>query len=167
MNPLQHASTCDDCPLGSRRRFLTETTQALAAATLAIGSRSRMARWSEFVGAGDVENVRVYPIPRSAGVTIDRRAQVIIVREAHHVFAFRLRCPHQNTPLRWRDDGWFQCPKHKSKYQPNGEFISGKATRGMDRYAIRREGNTVIVDLSRVFRQDDDAREWAAARITI
>ena len=52
------------------------------------------------------------------------------------VYAFNLSCPHQNTALKWQpDDQRFQCPKHKSRYQPDGTFISGRATRGMDRLA--------------------------------
>ena len=165
----QPPSSCESCPLASRRRFLTGAARAFAsaAAGLTLVPRSSVARWSDLVRLDSEGDVRVYTIPRTDGVHIDRGAQVILVREDRTIYAFRLRCPHQNTALRWRDDGWFQCPKHKSKYQPSGEFISGKATRGMDRFAIRRDGANVVVDLSRVYRQDDDPREWAAARIAI
>lgn len=52
-----------------------------------------------------------------------------------------------------------QCPRHESNYPPDGEFISGRATRGVDRFAIRREGKEVAVDLSRVFREDKQRLE--------
>ena len=61
----------------------------------------------------------------------------------------------------------FQCPKHKSKYQPDGEFISGRATRGMDRFSIRRAGETVVVDLAVLHKQDTDAAGWNAALVTL
>jgi Rieske Fe-S protein len=84
------------------------------------------------------------------------------------LYAFRLACPHQRTALKWKaKDGRFQCPKHKSKYQPDGTFISGRATRGMDRHAVRRNGNEVVVDLSKVYLQDKDGGGWTAAVVKL
>src|SRR6478672_11193461 len=88
-----------------------------------------------------------YPVPASDGVTIDKTAQVIIVRYQGHAYAFNLACPHQNQMLRWLPkDRRFQCPKHESKYQPSGVFINGRATRNMDRLGIRVDGGSLIVD---------------------
>ena len=61
----------------------------------------------------------------------------------------------------------FQCPKHESKYQPNGTFTSGRATRNMDRLAIRRDGDALFVDLSHIIKSDVDAVRWAAAAIVL
>ena len=84
------------------------------------------------------------------------------------VYAFSLACPHQNTALRWLGrDARFQCPKHKSKYRPDGTFIEGRATRGMDRFPLRREGDGVVVDLARLLKQTDDAAAWAAAVVRV
>jgi Rieske Fe-S protein len=78
---------------------------------------------------------------------IDKANQVILVRWQNAVYAFALSCPHQNQALRWdAKETRFQCPKHKSKYQPDGTFISGRATRAMDRYAVRHEGDTIVVE---------------------
>ena len=102
------------------------------------------------------------------GVTIDRDAQIILVRHQNRVFAFGLACPHENTALRWRQqDSRFQCPRHESKYQPDGTFISGRATRNMDRFAVRREGDSVVVDLKQWFRSDQQAAQWNAAALTL
>jgi len=60
----------------------------------------------------------------------------------------------------------FQCPKHDSKYQPNGTFMAGRATRNMDRLKIRRDSDTLIVDLSHIIKSDADPAGWAAATIT-
>ena len=63
-------------------------------------------------------------MPAADGVTIDRDAQVILVRFQQKVYAFNLACPHENTALRWRErDVRFQCPRHESQYQPDGTFI--------------------------------------------
>ena len=136
-----------------------------ALATLGL-SRSALASVSSTAALARSGDARTYPIPAADGVTIDRDSQVILVRSANTVFAFALSCPHQNTALRWNEhDHRFQCPKHKSKYQPDGTFISGRATRAMDRYAIKRDGANVVIDLATVYEQDKDAAGWGAAAI--
>jgi len=93
---------------------------------------------------------------------------VIIVRTQGHVYAFNLSCPHENTALKWlTKDLRFQCPKHESKYRPDGIFMTGRATRNMDRLKIRREGETLVVDLSHLLKSDADPAGWAAATIAI
>jgi len=111
---------------------------------------------------------RKYPIPAADGVNIDRENQVILARFQGAMYAFNLSCPHENAALRWREeDGRFQCPRHQSKYKPDGTFISGRATRNMDRLGIRREGDQVTVDLSRMFKSDADAAGWSAAVVKL
>jgi len=85
------------------------------------------------------------------------------------MYAFNLSCPHQHTALRWDDaDHRFQCPKHHSKYQPDGEFISGRATRNMDRFTIRRDaGNNIVVDVDAMLRSDQDLAAWTAATLKV
>jgi Rieske Fe-S protein len=109
---------------------------------------------------------RTYPIPASDSVQIDHGADVILVRWENAVYAFNLSCPHQRTALRWVDAAsHFQCPKHKSQYTPTGEFITGRATRGMDRLNITREGSNVVVNLNSMHRQDEDAAGWSSAMV--
>jgi len=93
---------------------------------------------------------------------------VIVVRYQNVVYAFVLWCPHQRTALRWYDDMQrFECPKHHSKYQPTGIFIEGRATRGMDRYALRKSGDTIVVDLATAYQQDKDLAGWDAAVVKL
>ena len=56
---------------------------------------------------------------------------------------------------------------HKSRYQPDGVFISGRATRNMDRLAVRREGDTIVVDVDKLYRSDQNAADWAAAVVAL
>jgi Rieske Fe-S protein len=89
---------------------------------------------------------------------------VILVRYQGAAYAFNLSCPHQHTALRWlAAEGRFQCPKHKSRYRPDGVFISGRATRGMDRFAIRLDGAQLAVDADTLLRQDEARERWEAA----
>jgi nitrite reductase/ring-hydroxylating ferredoxin subunit len=111
---------------------------------------------------------RKYPLPATDGVSVDRTAQVILVRNQGRAMAFALSCPHQNAAVKWSDkDQRFKCTKHDSKYQPDGTYTSGRATRNMDRFAIRTEGQELVVDLSHVFHSDKDATGWAAAFVKV
>ena len=122
----------------------------------------------EATGAQTGTAERTYPLPPADGVTIDREMQVILVRFQQKVYAFNLACPHENTALRWRQgDGRFQCPRHESQYQPDGTFITGRATRNMDRFAVKVAGGSLVVDLNRLYRSDQQAQDWAAAAVPV
>jgi Rieske Fe-S protein len=145
--------SCTDCP--SRRDFL-QIVAALGFAALPVF----------FVEGVEAASEQKYPFPAADGVSIDRKQQTIIVRTQGHVYAFNLSCPHENTALKWLPkDMRFQCPQHESKYQPNGTFMTGRATRNMDRLAIRRDGASLVVDLSHIIKSDADPAAWAAAAL--
>ncbi len=163
---------CDCNSSGSTRRdFLSSATGTVLAALLAAGAHAEVLHLMPIgmtspVAAQGTE--RAYPIPSSDGATIDQENDVIIVRQSNHIYAFSLACPHENTALRWRpQDQRFQCPRHESKYQPDGTFMSGRATRNMDRFAVRRNGNTVVVDLGKLYRSDQQQAEWTAAVVSL
>jgi Rieske Fe-S protein len=161
---------CGRCELEGRRDFL-RAAASLLATFAALGASPAVAE-ALTVRAGAALRVRgtdvTYPIPAADGATIDKQEQVILVRFQEVVYAFNLSCPHQNTALKWEaEDQRFQCPKHKSRYQPDGTFISGRATRGMDRLAIRRDGGNVVVNVDIMYEQDKDPAGWTAAKITL
>lgn len=161
---------CVGCELAGRRDFL-RAAASLLATFVALGAAPAVAE-AMAIRTGNALRVRgtdvTYPIPEADGATIDKQEQVILVRFQGVVYAFNLSCPHQNTALKWiAADQRFQCPKHKSKYQPDGTFISGRATRGMDRLGIRRDGDTVVVNVDVMYEQDQDPAGWTAARITL
>jgi nitrite reductase/ring-hydroxylating ferredoxin subunit len=166
---------CDGCGLagggGGRRDFLREALGAVAAAFAGLGAAPAHAaalvvRFGSALAVRDEEHT--YPIPAADGATIDKDAQIILVRYEQKVYAFNLSCPHQNTALRWyAEDNQFQCPKHHSRYRPDGVFISGRATRSMDRLGLRRDGANVIVDVDKFYRQDKNPAEWEAAVLAL
>jgi nitrite reductase/ring-hydroxylating ferredoxin subunit len=109
-----------------------------------------------------------YAIPAQDGVTLDKDREVILARYQQSVYAFALSCPHQKTPLRWQEaEHRFQCPKHKSRFQPDGVFVDGRATRSMDRHAIRREADNVVVDLGKLYREDENRENWISAVVRL
>ena len=101
--------------------------------------------------------MRRYALPDTDGVTIDQSSPVMLVRYQGNVCALALACPHQRAAVRWvPKEQRFQCSKHDSKYQPNGTYTSGRATRNLDRFPIQREGQSVLVDVTRVYKSDQD-----------
>ena len=119
---------CSSCPLpASRRAFLRDSLLAVAGALLAVGATNSVAMAAPLrviTGRRRADQTVKYPIPAADGVQIDKENQVILVRWQNAAYAFNLSCPHQNTALRWDDaDHRFQCPKHHSKYRPDGVFI--------------------------------------------
>jgi Rieske Fe-S protein len=158
---------CRDCALRDRREFLREAALLTLGGLAALGiAPARAVALPVRAGRGIriLDDLVTYPIPDADGATIDKDNQVILVRFEQKAYAFALSCPHQNTALRWHpQDEQFQCPKHHSRYRPDGVFISGRATRSMDRFALRRDGSKLIVDLDKLYRQDRDAGAWEAA----
>lgn len=155
---------CDE----TRREFLQQTGCVVMALT-AFGLPARLGALPVTSIEGAARGTdRTYPIPAADGVSIDRANQVILVRFSGHVFAFALACPHENAALKWVDkDRRFQCTKHDSKYQPDGVYTSGRATRNMDRFPIRKDGNAIVVDVDRVFHSDTDKDAWTAASVAV
>lgn len=158
------SSPCTGCT--ARRDFLRQAVTATAAlAGLALtGPVSEL----QALAPRRANDVVRYPLPAADGVSIDATNEVILCRHAGEVYAFALSCPHQNTALKVMPKGaGFQCPRHKSKYQPNGTFVSGRATRNMDRLQITRDGNTIAVDPNIAFESDTDPAKWAAAVVKV
>ena len=158
---------CDADP--GRRAFLRDMAALVAGVAGGLGrAPNRAVAWPIAFATG--RPVRgsetAYAVPAGDGATIDKDHEVILARYQQSVYAFALSCPHQKTPLRWQaEDHMFRCPKHKSRFQPDGVFVDGRATRSMDRYAIRREGNEVWVSLDKLYREDENRAAWIAAGV--
>lgn len=162
---------CTDCALTTtpRRTFVRDISLAALGALLVAGMppellamrpRDTRALWR--AGSTDPR----YPIPTEDGIEIDRDQEVILVRWTGDLMAFNLSCPHQRAVLRWDEDKHqFRCPKHKSRYEPDGAYISGRATRSMDRFSLTRDGDHVVVHVDQMHKDDEDHPGWAGAVI--
>ena len=136
--------------------------------TLAVGLAADAVLPVSAIAGEENGGEKSYPIPPADSVNIDRKAQVILVRYANHVYAFSLACPHEQAAVKWlKKDNHFQCSKHDSEYKPDGVYTIGHATRNLDRFPIRREGTMVIVNLQKVFQSDKHAAAWAAAAVDV
>ena len=165
--PSPPLAPCAGCGHSASRRDFLRETASLVACVAGLGAvpGKPLRLITALAARGDEA---VYPIPAQDGATVDREREVIVARFQGRIYAFVLWCPHQRTPLRWQDsEQAFRCPKHKSAFQPDGTFLTGRATRAMDRYPLRREGDTVIVDLATRFQEDTDVERWADAVVVL
>ncbi len=170
----EHADlNCESCPLGeavARRDFLRDAVARTLVAVGALGllPSASAALTTTFARAVGSRTDKAYPLPAPDGVVIDKDESVVIARFSNRAYAFSLACPHQNTAIRWEAaDNRFQCPKHKSRYRPDGVFIEGRATRGLDRFAVRLQGEQLLVNLDALYREDKDAALWAVAFVDL
>jgi len=166
---VSHA--CECCACANPRRDFIRQVAALAAGIVA-GSRGIAAAadlpFSVVDGLDRAGDEITYPIPASDGVTIDRENAVIIVRFQGKVMAFNLSCPHQNAAVRWRQENLrFECSKHDSVYTPEGTYVGGRATRNMDRFTIKKVGNTVVVNVAQMIQSDEQKSAWDAALVAL
>jgi nitrite reductase/ring-hydroxylating ferredoxin subunit len=170
-----HPLTCEDDSCAGRageatRRGFLQTAGCFGAALVLLGVASSTGEalpvfMTEGVADGGEKR---YPIPAADSVNVDRTSSLIVVRTQGHVYVFSLSCPHENNAVKWvAKDRRFQCTKHDSRYQPDGVHTSGRATRNMDRYVIRRDGDSIVVDLHRWVQSDKDLAAWTAATITV
>ena len=168
VNPEAHAD-CEGCPLIPERRDFLRNAAAFAVAAISLGLPLRSVSAKVMSVAISGRKTLSYPLPAVDGASIDHDNEVILVRYKNEVYAFSLGCPHQNVALRWNEtDMRFQCPKHHSQYQPDGEFITGRATRNMDRLAIRRDpANNIVVDPDTLYKSDEDEAQWTNAVVKL
>ena len=173
------SADCGGCKLAaaSRRAFIREMATA-AVGMLAVSALRPAAALAESAvavepvgngnGNGGGRLQRSYALPTSDVIQVDVDNEVIIARWQNRVYAFSTRCPHKGATLRWLDDEEkIFCPKHKARFGRDGAHLSGRGTRALHRYDISRSGNSIVVDLDVVLRQDTDASAWKAAVIVL
>lgn len=158
----------DACALQDRRDFLRLGLMAVGALTALGATPDRLAALERAFATGTRQGDDLrFPLPTADGATVDRANNLIIARFNGEAIAFVLECPHRGENVRWQaNNNRFFCPKHESTFQPDGARIQGKADRGMDRYAIRREGNELIVTTTQKIRSTN-VEAWTAAKVTL
>lgn len=148
--------------------MIAGTTGFLWSAAAMATPRVRVGTFAELLAAN-----AGLPITEGFPVYVpDARAFLVLVDPSRHgwspgndptgegtlvnVRALSQRCPHLGCrPNPCRDDFWFHCPCHQSRYDRLGIKAAGErygpAARGMDRFATEVDASGVLfVDLSRV-----------------
>ena len=168
------ADDCHECPVAaaSRRAFLRDVGLAVAAALAAGAAGSPAAALAqsvmEMTPSGLHGRRLVYPIPAGDSVSVDAANGVILARWQDRLYAFSTKCPHRGSKLEWRaDERRVYCPKHKARFQADGTHDSGRRSRDLDRFDLRRQGNSVEVDTGSLHRSDLDPTGWRAAVVAL
>ena len=156
----------------SRRAFLRDVglaaAAALAAASLVSPATALARTISEIEPVGARLLERTYAVPAGDSVSVDVGNDVIIARWQSRVYAFSLRCPHKGTRLEWRQsEERVYCPKHKARFTANGAHVSGRGSRDLDRYAVRSDGQRIVVSFGHAFRSDAEPAAWAKAVVSL
>jgi cytochrome b6-f complex iron-sulfur subunit len=74
-----------------------------------------------------------------------------VANTGSRIFAISQKCPHLGCRVPFcESSGRFECPCHGSKYDIGGEWVEGPAPRGMDRYQLTLQGDTLVVDTSKL-----------------
>ena len=109
-----------------------------------------------------------YALPDGDGAEVDEANEVILVRWQGRAYAFSAKCPHRGGRLEWRAaESRVFCPKHKARFRPDGAHDSGRSSRDLDRYDIRREGASLVIQRNVLRRADTDPAGWAAAAVPL
>jgi len=156
---------------GGRRGFLRQVAFLVAGAVAGAAGAASDAHALSATAGRPIEasgNELTYPVPEADGATVDRDNGVIVVRFQGKAFAFNLSCPHENAAVRWKAAvARFECSRHDSRYQLDGVYTSGRATRNMDRFPVKLNGNTLVVDISRLIQSDSQKAQWEAAAVAL
>lgn len=110
--------------------------------------RTKTDGWAD---AGDVTDVQD-GIPRQVrferivvdgwDVRNEQASAWVVVDEQRQVTAFSPLCTHLGCAYRWHGENKsFTCPCHGSAFNIQGDVITGPASRPLDRYPAKLEGN--------------------------
>jgi nitrite reductase/ring-hydroxylating ferredoxin subunit len=164
------AACADLCPI-ERGHFLRSTAFAALAGLAGVGFLASSAS-AQSVGSISPSRTQgktlTYALPSRDGASIDADNGVIVARVKNAVYALSITCPHRAvTQLDWiQSANEFRCPKHNAHFQADGALIDGRPDRSMDRFSIRKTGQTIAVDTASILHQDVDQNAWSRAFVS-
>jgi cytochrome b6-f complex iron-sulfur subunit len=103
-----------------------------------------------YYGAGRFYIVEYTGTGTDEAAGIDYAADGLVIDAGGtQLMALYQKCVHLGCRVPFcKQSQWFECPCHGSKYNGAGEYQLGPAPRGMDRFRLSLEGDTVLVDTS-------------------
>jgi len=165
-------TSCAACAAADGRRDFLKHAAALVAGALAgvAGGGAPVSALALTLGQalGKTGNQLTYALPAADGATVDRDNDVVIARVQNTVVALSLKCPHTGGKLVWKPPvNRYECSRHNSRFEPPGVYISGRAKRNMDRFTVKRNGDTIVVNTAQPIRSDTQQAQWDAAALTL
>jgi len=95
--------------------------------------------------------INPYPVEDAAKAKrVPAYSAVLPGYEAGFVAIYQ-KCVHLGCRVPWcKSSQWFECPCHGSQYNRVGEKKAGPAPRGLDRFVVEIDGDTVVVDTKNI-----------------
>jgi len=121
----------------ARRRFLQALILAVAAVPLWRFLTPRKA------ADQTVLRVEREKIPAD-GALVFRQSRVAVMRTGDEYYALNLTCTHLGCLVNVTPTG-LVCPCHGSTFNRRGEVLTGPASRRLDRFEVRMEGDHMVV----------------------
>ena len=83
--------------------------------------------------------------------SLDPDGQYADLTGGAQVMALYWKCVHLGCKVPWcASSQWWECPCHGSRYNRWGEYRAGPAPRGLDRFRVRADEGSVLLDTSAV-----------------
>lgn len=131
---------------GASIAFLWPNLRGGFGAQISVGSIDDITQGiQDGAGQMDYPAGRMHIVPYDAA--LDTKGQYAELTNGAPFMALYQRCVHLGCRVPWcTTSQWFECPCHGSRYNQWGEYQFGPAPRGLDRFALRVEGDQVVVD---------------------
>jgi len=137
-----------------RRRFLDNSWKALGVVLVAEGvwTSYDFLKPTDASGlSGVVDAGAVADFMQEGTVKYSLNGRFYVTQYQGGLRALYQKCPHLGCKVPWdAAGGEFKCPCHGSVYNLIGEYQSGPAPRGMDRFPLTIQNDHVMVDTSAV-----------------
>lgn len=137
-----------------RRRFLDNSWKVLGVALVAEGAWTSydLLKPTDASGlSGVVDAGAVADFMQEGTVKYSLNGRFYVTQYQGGLRALYQKCPHLGCKVPWdAAAGAFKCPCHGSVYNLIGEYQSGPAPRGLDRFPLTIENDHVMVDTSAV-----------------
>jgi cytochrome b6-f complex iron-sulfur subunit len=150
-NEADQAQSSTDDPI-ERRHFLNNSWKVLGVALVAEAAWTsydllKPGKSEGFGGVVDAGNVSEFA--QEGTVKYVLNGQFYVTQYKGGLRALYQKCPHLGCRVPWEQaNDEFHCPCHGSIYNLIGEYQSGPAPRGMDRFPITIKNGEVFVDTS-------------------
>jgi len=106
----------------------------------------------ELLAAGDFQAVGTLSDLDQRGYLLRKRfsaGPLMVIRNPANpqaLLAVNPTCPHRQCQVDWKASaGVFECPCHHAKFAPNGSLLRGPATSALGTYAVKRQGDSILV----------------------
>jgi menaquinol-cytochrome c reductase iron-sulfur subunit len=79
-------------------------------------------------------------------ITSEKASAWVVKMSQKDVIAFVPQCPHLGCGYHWDvQNQEFLCPCHASRFSIEGDVMGGPATRSLDRYEVKIEGDRLLL----------------------